>query len=336
MIPSATVTRDNVSPSTSTVPRRFVGATIGLAVSLVALYFALRGIDGAAVARSLRGTNPAPLVIAVGLAASSSLVRALRWRALFSEKTVIPLRYYFTSMMIGYLGNNVLPARAGDVIRAVLFGKRTDAGISMTAATLVVERVIDASTLLAIVGVVSFLVPLPPVLSGAARLASVACFVALAVLIAIAFRGRVRTDDQAVDHNRIRGLMTRFVEGLHALQNARSLVVVLALTGTIWLIESAMVFFVMRASGLPLPPLAALFVLVVVSLGLLIPAGPASIGSYELFVILGLSAFAVEKTQALSAGIVLHSVAFLTATTIGLICLWIEGVSFRTLQRGER
>src|SRR5207245_5956303 len=97
------------------------------------------------------------------------------------------------------------------------------------------------------------------------------------------------------------------------------------------LFECAIVFFSMRAFGLQFPPLASLFVLVVVSLGLLIPAGPASIGSYELFVILALSAFAVEKTQALSAGIVLHTVAFVTATTIGPICLWIESVTFRAL-----
>src|SRR5438445_4825166 len=331
MIPSTSVTKDDVSPSPSRVPRRLIGATIGLAVSLVALYLALRGVDSAAVARSLRATNPTPLTIAVAFAASSSLVRALRWRALFPESTAIPLRYYFTSMMIGYLCNNILPARAGDVIRAVVFGKRTGTGISTTAGTLVVERVVDACTLLAIVGVISFVVPLPTVLSGAARLASLVCLIALAVLMAIAFRGGVPTPDQAGHRNRVRDMVTRFVEGLHALRNGRSLLVVLAWTATVWLIESAMVFFAMRASGLQLPPLAALFVLVVVSLGLLIPAGPASVGSYELFVILALSAFAVEKTQALSAGIVLHTVAFVTATTIGLICLWIESVTFRAL-----
>ena len=209
MIPSTSVTKDDVSPSPSRVPRRLIGATIGLAVSLVALYLALRGVDSAAVARSLRATNPTPLTIAVAFAASSSLVRALRWRALFPESTAIPLRYYFTSMMIGYLCNNILPARAGDVIRAVVFGKRTGTGISTTAGTLVVERVVDACTLLAIVGVISFVVPLPTVLSGAARLASLVCLIALAVLMAIAFRGGVPTPDQAGHRNRVRDMVTR-------------------------------------------------------------------------------------------------------------------------------
>jgi glycosyltransferase 2 family protein len=335
-VTASTETHDTAARRTSSHWRRLLVATVGLLVSATSLYLAFRAADPRALLKLLKNVDPFFLFIAAVIGMSSNFVRAIRWRALFSPNTHVPLRYYFTIMMIGYLGNNVLPARAGDVIRAVLFAKRTGVGVSSTAATLVVERVVDACSLLAVVGIVSFIVPLPSALHEGARIASVACIVMLAILVWAAFRGRAQTPLSDGDSSTIvKRIVTRFAEGLHALRNARSMTTVLALTGTIWLIETVTVYFVMRAAGISAPPLAALFLLVVVSLGLLIPAGPASIGSYELFVVLALSAFAVEKTRALGVGIVLHSLVFLIATTTGLICLWIESIPFRTLPKSR-
>src|SRR5438874_2059321 len=175
LLPGSVTAEERGSHRSTTFSRRLVGTSVGLAISAVALYFAFRGTSLDVLLAALRTTRLIPLLLAVALAAMSNLVRAIRWRALFPADAGIPLRYYFTSMMIGYLGNNVLPARAGDVIRIVLFGKRTGVGISRTAATLVVERVMDAATLLAILGFLSFVVPLPPQLAPAFRIASIGC-----------------------------------------------------------------------------------------------------------------------------------------------------------------
>lgn len=333
-VPGSAAPEKVVSRRSGVLSRRLAGTVIGLVISATALYFAVRGIRFDALAAALRSTRPIPLVGAVILAVMSSLFRALRWRALFPADVAVPLRYYFTNMMIGYLGNNLLPARAGDVIRTVLFGKRTGVGISRTAATLVVERVVDAASLLAIVGFISFVVPLPARLVPAGRIASVGCIGALLVLSWIAFR-RKTSSEVLTSSSGIRAVIARFVDGLHALRNARSMATVLLFTAAIWFVESIMVFLVLQAARVSAPPLAAVFLLVVLSLGLLIPAGPAAIGSYEFLAVLALSAFAIEKTRALSVAIVLHAMVFCTATTIGLICLWVENISFGALPRAS-
>jgi len=297
--------------------RRLWGALAGIAISAVALYLAFRGTNFAELRNTFRATRIAPLLVAVALSALSGVVRAIRWRALFAPGVDVSLRYYYTSLMIGYLGNNLLPVRAGDVIRTVLFGKRTSAGVGQAAATLLVERLLDAISLLAIAGILSFVVPLPPQLAPAARIAAVACIVAFGILWRVAYTRR----------------LPRFVQGLHAFRSVRSMAGALSYTGLIWIIEAMMVFMVMRSTSVAASPLAALFLLVIVSLGLLLPAGPAAIGSYELMAVIALSAFAIEKTEALAVAIVLHAMVFCSATTIGLLCLSVEGMTLQSLRR---
>jgi uncharacterized membrane protein YbhN (UPF0104 family) len=313
-------------------PRRVFGLGLGAAISAAALYLALRGIDTGTLLRSLQSVRVIPLLLAIAIGASSNLVRALRWRALFPDDVAVRPRYYFTSLMIGYLGNNLLPARIGDAVRIVVFGRRTGVGISRTAATIIVERVIDALSLLALVAALSVVVPLPPVLRQGAKIAAICAVVTLVVLLVVAMRGPVRAPGDGSTASRgLHDIAARFVEGLHALRSWAAMLKTLFLTAAIWTIEAVTVWFVMKAAGLDLPPIAALFLLVVVSLGLLIPAGPAAVGSYELFVIVALSVFSIDKTRALSAGMVLHAMVFFTATSLGLISLWIESMSLREL-----
>src|SRR5262245_51279830 len=97
--------------------RRWVGYALGLMVSALFLYLTLRGIDFAELRQELQSARYLPLALALVVSSATCVVRAIRWRALFGQRTQTSLRFLFTSMMIGYLANNILPARAGELVR---------------------------------------------------------------------------------------------------------------------------------------------------------------------------------------------------------------------------
>jgi uncharacterized protein (TIRG00374 family) len=303
------------------------------------LYLALRGVDVAQVWRELQSAQYAPLVLAMCVGVVSNVVRAMRWGVLLGYTPPARLRFLFTSMMIGYLANNVLPARAGELVRIYVLERKVGVSKSTSAATVVVERLTDVLVLLAMVGLLSFFLPLPAVIRSGSQIAA-AVFIAMAILLLfLALRGKslLRLAAQRVaplSHGlgqRVQGILERFVDGLSVLRSCRQALFVLMLTLVIWGIEAVSVGLVMRSLNLSLPWIASLFVLVVLSLSFVIPAAPGAMGTYEFFVVTALTPFAVDGNQAVGLALVLHAVVYVASTAQGLICLWAESLSWREL-----
>src|SRR5512133_2314256 len=124
-----------------------------LLLAVVLLYFALRNVNWAEMLLTLRQANLSLLLLALVLASVSTVLRGLRWRLLLSaEKWVSPSIVYF-SMMVGYLGNSYLPARAGEVIRSLLVGEKGGISKSFSLATALTERIVDAVILVVVAAI---------------------------------------------------------------------------------------------------------------------------------------------------------------------------------------
>lgn len=328
-------------------PRRFwsqVGShkiklLIGVLVSGIFLYLVLRGINQAEIWQALRSADPVPLILAGGFGITANLIRTVRWRVLLGGDVSTPLRPLFTSMMIGYLANNLLPARAGELVRIYVLERKTGISKSLSAATVILERLTDVVMLVALAWLVSPLLPLPPFLQQGSWIVTGVCVAATSLLLLLALGGKrlmppvLRILNVLPHHLRQRAQISleRFVQGLSALRSGKQLLLILGLTLGIWGAEAASVGSVMQALHLSVTWTAWLFVLVALSLSFVVPAAPGAVGTYEFFVVSALKPFAVAHNQAVVLAFVLHAYTYLIASAQGLICLWVEGVSLRDL-----
>ena len=319
--------------------RKRANLLLVLLISAVSLWLAMRNVDAALMWRQMRSAKPAFLILAVCISAVTNLVRAVRWKVLLSSSRAVNLRPVYTSMMIGYMANNLLPARMGELVRMHVLARRTGIRKSLSAATIILERITDSLVLLAVVGLVSFVLPLPELIRRGSQIGA-AVFIVIAIILLLLARGNktfARLSGAMVGRlshrlgHRVQEALEHFVDGLSILRSSKQALLVLGLTLMLWSIEAVSLGFVMKSLNLSLPWLAPLFLLVVLSLSFVIPAAPSGVGTYEFFAIAGLASFAVDKSQAAGLALLLHAIVYVTTIAVGFLCLAVEGLSVREL-----
>jgi uncharacterized protein (TIRG00374 family) len=315
---------------------------LGFLISGLFLFLALRGFDAAQVGQALRSASWPLLAVAATFNATANILRGFRWKALLGLPGGFKTRYLLTSLLIGYLVSNVLPARMGELARIYVLERKARLSKSTSAATIVVERVIDTLLLTSLLAIFSFFLPLPEVIKQGSLVLGAAAVAAVLLLSLLAYRagpfigliekvvGRF-SSGLAEKANRIAEL---FTEGLGVLRDGRRAGPTLALTVVIWAVEMVATGFVLAAFGLELPLIAPMFVLVVLSLSQAIPAAPGSLGTFEFFATAALLPFAVERSCAISVVLVLHALVYSVNSAMGLVSLWIESMSFHELITG--
>src|SRR5205823_1968010 len=130
-----------------------------VAISLALVVWLFRNVDRERLIAQILRTDWRWLLLSAALAPAGILARARRWRYLFPPNTKPP--GLLPAMMIGYMVNNVLPLRAGELVRVYVVARRWGGHFWTTAATLIVERVLDSLCIVLILGVLVFLVPVP-------------------------------------------------------------------------------------------------------------------------------------------------------------------------------
>jgi uncharacterized membrane protein YbhN (UPF0104 family) len=272
---------------------------------------------------------------------ASLTARALRWRVLLSGLAPVSLGQSFNYMMIGYLANAVLPARAGEVIRAALLGARREVSKSAVFATVVVERLFDVLSLLVFVGILVAALPLPPAVAGSILVGEASALAAAAVLVWAARSGR----DPArflpgflpfALRARAAGMLRGFVQGLASLQSGRQLWQAAGWSLVSWGIFAASIWLLLQAAGLgALPWYATPFLIVVTNLGSAIPSSPGFVGGYHFLVVYALALWAVPAGQALAFAVVSHGLNYLGVLVLGAYALWHENLALRQLREAS-
>ena len=300
---------------------------ISLILSGFFLYLVIRGLDFKALAEALLGVHFALLIPGMLIHLSSFWIRGMRWRNILAPLKTMTTRDVFPAMAISYLANNTLPMRAGEVIRAFVIGR--DQGLSKMAAisSIALERVFDGLTLLCLLGVVALLAPLPDwarsiaVLAGLGFLAVAAVMVGLVVFrrSTLALLGRLLAFLPERLRGKLEQVLERFVSGLDAVQNPRILLSLFGWSLVIWGIEVLALQVTAAACGIDLSLMGAIFTLVIINLGTMIPSSPGYIGTFEFFCVKSLAAFHIAAAPAMGFALVLHVVQFLPITLVGLV-----------------
>jgi uncharacterized protein (TIRG00374 family) len=313
---------------------------VGVAISLALVGLLLTSVDLAALGRELRQTHWGWTLLGAALGPAGLWVRARRWRYLFPPGSDPPA--LVPAMMIGYMVNNVLPLRAGEVVRVYVVARRWSRGFWTVLATLIVERLLDSLAIVLILSGLVLLIPVPAVFRGGALVLLVVDLVAMAGLGALAaapaacrrLLGRL-TGRWPHLAERMGQVFERFVHGLDGVRTPAHLAPLVLWTTLVWIVPALAVWITFRATGLDLPWLAAAAVLAFVGIGISIPSAPGYVGVFHYGAVLALEIFAVPRPAALSYAIVLHASQMLAVTLVGWLFVLREQVSLGEATRAR-
>jgi len=317
-------------------------AVVGFLIGLGCIAILLRQVDLKQSWNALARLNGPFLLVPATVFFVNLPLRAWRWQLIFPPARRPGLGVCLTVLGIGNMANFLLPGRAGDLARCVLLG-RTDSltESSRTLATLAVEKVLDG---LALVGMVLFSIWAlhPPY--WVLELLRVAILIfggVLALLIALRYRtrtliGSVRRIFRLVHlsslEEKFDGLLTSFADGLSAVSSAGRMLTLLLMTAAIWTTEAGSIWGLARALGLAVSLKSAVVASAVLGLGLMIPAAPGGLGTYELF---GTEAFklaGIAASSALALTVVIHAWVFVANIVVGICLLAVKGISLAQLR----
>jgi len=284
---------------------------LGLAVSLVAVvgvvWWASRQ---QAPTLPSSGKELAALVGAIALYGLATVVRAERWQRLLVDERAVPMRVdTYALTCVGYMGNNVLPARGGDVIRTFLMAPRAATSKRTVVGTLVAERLLDIAVLVVLFVVVGYGL-LGEVGSGKVEI------IALAVLgLVIATAAGywvVRRNERMLE------FIAPMASATLGLRKAHHGLLLLGMTLVIWAIEAGVWMSAAAAVGFGMDPIEGLYIVALASVFSLIPSGPAYAGTQDAAAILGIKALGGTGAQAVAYIVMLRFIIVVPITLVGL------------------
>jgi uncharacterized protein (TIRG00374 family) len=278
-------------------------------------------------------------------------VRAWRWHYLLGPIKKIPTKNMFPITTIGYMGNNIYPARAGEVLRAVILKRKEGVSVSASLATIIVERIFDGVVMLAFV-----FVNLPELarLTGSSgfagniqQVAVIGSGVFLGALITFLLAAMFPMTTEKVGlwaishftpqrfHTRIIGMMIKFFDGLASLRSPLNVLMVFFTSVIIWLLETGKYWFVMHAFNFSVSFFALMLMNGIVNLATTIPSAPGYIGTFDAPGIAVLTAYGVEHSIAAGYTLTLHVALWLPITILGAYYLTREGITWNDTLRTE-
>jgi uncharacterized membrane protein YbhN (UPF0104 family) len=319
-------------PPPAPARRSHLRSWLGAAISLVSLVAVVWWASKQETPRFPTSADRLALVgAAVALYAVATLLRGWRWHRVLRIGGIphAPADAY-ALVPVGYMGNTVLPARGGEVLRVILLARREGVSRRAVLGSIVSERLLDAASLvLLFAGLTWFGVAGTPVGQRPALLAVGALVLgALALWGYLALRRRGRMEGFAA---RIRPL----VGGSKPLLGPPGLVL-LAVTLAVWLIEGAIFWIVAQSLELDVAPLEGCFLLVLSAFFSLIPAAPGYVGTFDAAIVFGLRAIGVTGGQALSFALLVRFVLFFPVTVVGLGLLVLRYGGVKLLRRDMR
>lgn len=312
---------------------------IGLAVSLVFLGLFARQLDAERLVGALLVADYRLLLPAVPCYFLGVWFRAVRWRHLLHPLRPLGTGRLFPYVVIGYMANDLLPLRIGELVRANLLGARHGMSKVAVLTTIGLERIFDGLALLAFIAAVALVVPLGGWLEQIARLTGlvfVGAIAALFVLMASRERGMGMLSavlSRLPAGPRVLSFTGSFYEGIAVLGRPGRVGAVALYSVLAWVSEAGVFYFVGLALGLEAPLFVYFLSMSAGNLGTAMPSSQAGIGPFEYFTAQTFIVFGTGAAQAGAFALLVHGVLLVPVVLLGFVYLWAEGLSLRRLVR---
>jgi len=266
-------------------------------------------------APQLPSTGPeiAALVGAIALYGLATVVRAERWQRLLEDEQATPARVdTYALTCIGYMGNNILPARGGDVVRTLLMAPRAHTSIRTVIGTLLAERILDVAVLVVLFVVVGYGL-LGEVGGGKVEIILLVA-AGLAIAAGLAYFA-VRRNEKMM------AFIAPMLSSTLGLRRAHHGLLLLGMTLVIWGIEAGVWMSAGAAIGFGMDPIEGLYIVALASVFSMIPSGPAYAGTQDAAAILGIKALGGTGAQAVAYIVMLRFIIVVPITLVGLVLL---------------
>lgn len=318
----------------------------GIAVSAFFLFLLFRSIDPAKLLAAMKEMDYRYLFPALILTFVSYFLRAVRWRYLLFPVKSCRLAPLYSATLIGYMANNLLPARLGEFVRAYVLSRKEEIPTGTVFATLVLDRLCDGFTILLVLVFTFFTIKLPPEMARIQNGLVTGGYVTLSLYLGVlAFLGllswqtertlgliaRVLSPFPERVVEKVTGALASFIGGIR-FPKKPSLILGVGLSSLfIWATAIWPVDLMLRAFGIELPITASMFIMVFLVFAVMVPASPGYVGTYHYACVTALSAFGIKSERALSIALVIHGMGFFPVVVAGLALLWHDKLSLKNL-----
>lgn len=316
----------------------------GILISLLFIYIAFRDVNFEEFSIAIAKANYEWILPATGAMVLSFWLRGYRWKFILNPVQEVSVRSAFSATMIGYMANNILPFRIGDLVRLVVISKYS--GIKKAAAlgSVFIERMLDFVMALAIFGMALISFPTLPEWASATGYGALILF---CVLLLFTFYGRNHPDLFVKINNfvtkrfsekvRLRGeeIVRSFSDGLKAVHNMSQLFWLLLLSFLVWAVNVSWVWFALEIFDFNLPVSASLLVLIFILFAVSIPSAPGYIGTFHGFVIAALVFMGVDSNAARASAVVMHATNYIPVTIMGLYFMWQDNITLKSATKSS-
>lgn len=296
---------------------------LGLAVSAAAIWILARSVDIPAAVRALSNASPVWVLVMVGTVVVDIAARAGRWRALLAPVASIAYRRVLGYTYLGYLANNVLPARLGELVRSHALGEGEGISRTTVLGTVVVERVVDTVIVVALAGLAVVILGVGGLMSTAVLAGMVFVGVLLVglsgAIVLHRLPGAERFVGLAGRWPRLVDLAARLREGLAVAAHPRSLGVALALSAVAWSASIGTVLAAGQAVGIELSVVQAALLSSGVALVTIVPAAPGYAGTFELTAVEIARLFGIDPAAALAMALLVHAMILGVTSAGGVV-----------------
>lgn len=290
---------------------------IGLLISIVGIYWAFHDFAFDQFIETIKSVRYEYVLFACILIISSVWLRAIRWKYLFKSEDGVETYSLFRYELIGYFGNNVLPLRLGELLRAYILGKRYSLSKSYVFGTIVLERILDTLALILLSIILLFIYPLTSLIKSYIYTGMILSAILVVLLIILKRMNFIDSESGFLF------TISNFFQGFKNLEYNK-IPILFILSIFTWSVYWLDVHLIQYAFGFGMTPADSLLLLVVSTLFMSIPSAPGMIGTFHFgvkYVMVDLfsTSYAYTVSEATSFAIVLHAYGYISYTLLGAI-----------------
>jgi uncharacterized protein (TIRG00374 family) len=325
----------------------------GFGISLFFLVLLFRKIDLDKLLAAFSVMDYRYLFPVVFLTFASYYLRAVRWKYLLLPIRKTAMANLFPATIVGYMANNILPARLGEFVRAYFLGQKEEIETSAVFATLVMDRLFDGFTVLLILLITFFTVHLPPGMENVQNGLKTGGYVTLGLyFVVLAFLFLLKKRTMRTIHvvgvllrpfparfsEKIIPLLGSFISGIRLSSRPAEIFMLLLTSCAVWATCIWPLHLILQSFNIQLPITASMLIMVFLVFAVMVPASPGYVGTYHAACVYGLMAFNVPREESLSVALVMHGTGFFPVIVAGFYYLWRDKVSLKKISEdsGQR
>jgi len=302
---------------------------LGILISVVLIYLSVRGINLQDVLNDLKEIQLSYVILFILLMIFMQFLRSYRWGVILQPMEKIDQVSLFSITSVGFLAIAAIPARIGELARPYLISKRSSIKMSSALGTILVERILDSLTVLTIATVVLFIdmpFDLPSWMVKSSIIFSLLalslfCFILFLILrreAALKFINIILNRLPGKLANKIDAVIHHFIDGLQIVTNIKLFAYLLFLSVVIWLLDVLAIYVLLLAFGFTLPVMASFVLMVILIVGIAIPAAPGFVGNWHYACVFALGLFGLAKADALSFAVVHNFLSMAIVLVLGV------------------